>query len=276
MSYSRLDLVSAHVQAGELDDALRLLDQQLSEQPDDDDARRWRAAVLMHLPGDEAQRAALADLDALRTPIPDDALRRSIALQTLGDLTGANAVIDDARASWPDDETLIERRLYLLTLAHDHSAAEALLATLPRTWRWLLWAADLARERARDTDSIALYSEALTDLERSLDSRDPFVANLKAQAFLGRARVLATTGAYADADADFAAAQSILPQDPMIDFQRGLLASLQSDMIQALALCGDALTAASEQEQQQMEHILRHDPRHAALAMLLLQGDADI
>ena len=256
-----------------MDEALRLLNQQLSEDPDDDEARRWRVAVLMHLPGDERQQAALADLDAMRTPVADDFWRRSIALQTLGDLGAAESVV---LAQWPDDEQLIERQLYLLTLAGKRRRAEALLATLPRTWRWLMWAGELAGESARDAEAISIYTEALADLERSLNTADPFAANIKAQLLLSRAQVRATAGAFADADADYAAAQAIVPDDPMLLFKRGLLASLQGDLIQALSLCGDSLTAANESEQAQMEHILRGDPRYAALAMLILQGDADI
>lgn len=276
MSYSLLERVSAYVQAGELDDALQLLNHHLSQNPDDDDARRWRVAVLMHQPGDAAQRAALADLDAIQQPIPDDLWRRSIALQTLGDLDGAKAVVREARSQWPDDEGLIERELYLLALAGNRRAAERLLATLPRTWRWLTWAGELAVESARDMEAIDIYTEALADLKRSLDTSDPFAANLKAQLLLSRARVFATVADFAAADADFAAAQAILPNDPMIDFQRGLLASLLGDLVQALALCGDAFASANEAEQAQMEHILRSDPRYAPLAMLMLQGDADI
>lgn len=276
MSYSPLELVSACVQSGDMDEALRLLDQQLTENPDDDDARRWRVAVLMHLPGEARQQAALADLDALRTPIADDFWRRSIALQTLGDLGAAEAVVLAALEQWPDDEQLIERQLYLLTLAGKHRRAENLLARLPRTWRWLMWAGELAAESARDAEAIAIYSEALADLDATLDTSAPFAANIKAQLLLSRAQVQATAGVFAGADADYAAAQAVLPTDPTIRFRRGLLASLQGDLIQALSLCGDALTAANEAEQAQMEQILRSDPRYAALAMLILQGDADI
>ena len=276
MPYSILEQVGAHVQSGDMDEALRLLDQQLSENPNDDEARRWRVAVLMHLPGDERQWAALADLDAMRAPVADDFWRRSIALQTLGDLSAAEAVVLAALEQWPDDEQLIERQLYLLTLAGKRRRAEALLARLPRTWRWLMWAGELAGESARDAESIAIYTEALADLEGSLNTSEPFAANIKAQLLLSRAQAQATAGAFAEADADYAAAQVIVPDDPMLLFKRGLLASLQGDLIQALSLCGDSMTAANEREQEQMEHILRGDPRYAALAMLILQGDADI
>jgi tetratricopeptide (TPR) repeat protein len=276
MSYNILELVDAHVQSGDLDTALELLNPHLSAHPTDDDARRWRVAILMHLPGDDRQQAALADLDAIGTPIPDDVLRRSIALQTLGELKAAQSVIRDALKHWPADEQLTERLLYLLTLAGDHANAERVLATLPRTWRWLLWAGEVAAETARDTDAIAAYSDALIDLERSLDTADPFAANIKAQILLGRAQVHATIGAFYDADDDYAAAQALLPNDSLLLFKRGLLASLQGDLIQALSVCGDALTQANEYEQSQMEHILRTDPRHAPLAMLLLQGEGDL
>ena len=62
----------------------------------------------------------------------------------------------------------------------------------------------------------------------------------------------------------------------MLAFQRGLLAALRGELVEALSRCGDAMTDAGADEQAQMEHILRADPRYAALAMLLLQGDADI
>ena len=276
MSFSALDLASAHVQAGELDEALRVLNQHLSQFPDDDAARRWRLAVLMHA-GDEAGKlAALRELDQMVTPVPDDAIRRSLILQSLGRLDEALDAVVRARERWPDDESLIERLLSLHLLRNDDEHAWRLLSSLPRVWRWLVWAGDIAVESDRIADAIAAYTQALEDLERQFDTDSPFAANMRANLLLKRARALMTNGAFAEAAADFAEAQAIVPDDPMIGFNRGLLALLQGDLVQALALCGEALTAASEVLRNQMERILRGDPRYAPLAMLLLQGDADI
>lgn len=276
MSYSPLELAGAYLQAGEPEQALNVLSRRLEQHPADDDARRWRAAVLMHLGGETNHQAALADLDRVASPNADDLWRRSLILQALGQPAEALDVLLAARERWPDDEQLIERHIDLLMQARDDEAARALLETLPRSWRWLSWAGDVAVERGLDDEALDAYSDALADLERRLDTAEPFAANMKAHLLLRRAQVCASSGAFAQAAADYADAQRIVPGDLMIVFNRGLLASLQGDLIQALSLCGEALSAAGETLQAQMEYILRGDPRYAPLAMLLLQGDADI
>ena len=74
----------------------------------------------------------------------------------------------------------------------------------------------------------------------------------------------------------FAAAQEIIPTDPMLSFFRGLLAAERGDVTLAVELCGTALQQANETLEAQMIDTLRNDARYSSLAALLLQGDADV
>lgn len=181
MTYSPLQLADAFIHTGELGDALEALNAQLASSPDDDDARRLRVAVLMRLPGDENPRLALADLDQLNTANTDDLVQRSIILQGLGDWKAANAAMEQAHSLRPDDERISER--YVETLAKSGQVAPALtlLAALPRTWRWLQIAGDLARD-AGDTPTAAQhYADAIAHLESQMDTTsNDIAANLKA------------------------------------------------------------------------------------------------
>jgi tetratricopeptide (TPR) repeat protein len=181
MTYSPLQLADAFIRTGELSDALEALNAHLASSPDDDEARRLRVAVLMRLPGDESARLALADLDQLSTANTDDLVQRSIIQQGLGDWKAANAAMEQAHRLRPDDERISER--YVETLAKSGQVARAftLLASLPRTWRWLQIAGDLAR----DTDNFHVaayhYADAIAHLESQMDTTsNDIAANLKA------------------------------------------------------------------------------------------------
>jgi tetratricopeptide (TPR) repeat protein len=277
MAPTPLEIAQAFVSAGELADALEPLNQHLAANADDQAARRLRIAVLMRLPGDDHQRMALADLDSLSDPGAEDEWRRSIVWQTLGDLGQAADVLAKARTRWPDDEGLIERHLYLLMHNRDYAGAQTLLATLPRTWRWLIWAGDVAMEYTTSAEAVACYTEALADLDRQFDvASNPFAANIQAQLFLSRAHAYMGDQAHVLADADFAAAQSIIPDDLMIPFYRGLIAAERGDLVMGISLCGEALNQANDWMRESMESMLRINPRYAGLVALLFQGDADV
>jgi len=276
MAHTPLEIAQAFIAAGELPDALEPLNEHLAANPGDEMARRLRIAVLMRLPGEDPQRKALADLDALPDAGAEDEWRRSIVWQTLGDLTQAAAVLAEARKRWPDDDGLIERHLYLLTHNHDYAGAQRLLGTLPRTWRWLIWAGDVAMEHTSPAEAAACYTEALADLDKQFDVvNNAFAANIQAQLFLNRAHAQIGMQAFDLADADFAAAQVIVPDDPMIPFYRGLMAAERGDLTAGVSLCGEALTQASDWMRESMESMLRINPRYIGLVALLFQGDAD-
>lgn len=180
MAYSPLQMAEAFIRAGELMDALEALDRHLSAQAGDDNARRLRAAVLQRLPGEGRQRAALDDLDHLTQPTAEDWVQRSIISQALDDWEAANAAMEQARRLKPDDERMTERYLLTLEKSHREAAAGALLDSLPRTWRWLQLAGDLAGRSGDKKAALACYNAALEHLDQVQDTvHNPFAANLK-------------------------------------------------------------------------------------------------
>jgi hypothetical protein len=180
MPYDALQLAEAFIQAGELPDALDALNAHLATQADDADALRLRAALRLRLRTVDDLRAGLADLEALQEPTADDHIQRSIILGELAEWPAARDAAMAARALRPADERIAER--YLLTLGRcgEYAAARTLLESLPRTWRWLEWAGDLARD-AGDPLAAQHYTAALAHLETRMDTaNDPLAANLKA------------------------------------------------------------------------------------------------
>lgn len=187
MPYSPLQLAEAFIRTGELNDALDALNQHLASLPDDDEARRLRASVLRRTDNDGHLQAALDDLNALENPTAEDIVQRSIILQALDDWPGANAAMEQAHDLKPDDDRITER--YLLTLEKSGSPdqAYALVQTLPKSWRWLQIAGELAQRLGDQEAALQSYDAALADLEKKLDTENSaFAANLKQVLLLKR------------------------------------------------------------------------------------------
>lgn len=181
MPYSPLQLADAFIQTGELTDALDALNAHLSASPADDSARRLRAAVLMRLPDAGKAQLALADLDQLTNAEADDLVQRSVIMQQLGDWPGANTAMQAAHHLRPADERLTER--YVATLAKCGQVEQALglIASQPRSWRWLQTAGDLLRDHGDAPSAAQHYAEAITHLDSQMDTTGNAVAaNLKA------------------------------------------------------------------------------------------------
>ncbi len=180
MPYSPMQIAEAFVRTGELADALDVLNPHLDQHPDDDEARRLRAAILRRTGGEGDLQTALDDLNALKAPTTDDEVERSILLQGMEDWAGANAAMEKAHTLRPDDERITER--YLLTLEKSGQAeqAQALLDRLPKSWRWLQSAGDLAQRQGNRTRAAELYTAALADLMAKMDTdHNAFAANLR-------------------------------------------------------------------------------------------------
>lgn len=274
MPYNALDRAEAYILANQLDDALEAITEHLrAERWEDDEAWRLHAAVCMRIGSEPYLAFALYDLDNLQIKSSTDWLNYVTVLRRLNDDASAYEAVQQARQFYPSDERLIEQQLSLLYALDEREAARGLLRTLPRTWRWLRWSGDMSEPDAAVSD----YTDALGDLERQMDTEnDAFAANTKAQLLLRRAEAHQHLGNLNEADADYRLAQAIIPTDPMIGFNRGLLAALRGDVTEALALCGEALTRAGDTLRVSMERALTSDPRYAALAVLLLQGDQDV
>lgn len=181
MPYSPLQMAEAFIQAGELSEALEMLNAHLVAHPKDAEALRLRAALRLRLRAEADLRAGLADLDALPEPDADDHIQRSIILGELGEWPAARDAAAAARALRPTDERIAERYLVTLERCGDFAAARRLLEALPRTWRWLEWAGDLARETGDPAAAAQHYAAALAHLETRMDTiNDALAGSLRA------------------------------------------------------------------------------------------------
>ncbi|MBC7811210.1 MAG: tetratricopeptide repeat protein [Burkholderiales bacterium] len=274
MNTDLLRVAGAYIQAGELDDALATLHDYLDTHTEDDDAVRLRAAVLLRLGSADNLYAALDDLVRLPTLGSDDYYQQSVIYERLGELNGAAHALMQAHAIAPDDERLTERYLGILVALGRVDDARTLAESMPRTWRWLRWRGDLAAQAGDHTAAVEQHGEALDGLNAALETMETaFTSNIKAQILLARAHALTALERYNEADADYAAAETLTPDDLMIQFNRGLVAALRGDIATAIGLCGDALQRANAAIEEHMRKALSEDPRFAALAMLLLEGE---
>lgn len=280
MTHSLLDLADAYIRAGELTEALAALTQHLDAVPDDDTARRTRIAVRARLRDPESITLALADLDALTAQTIDDHVQRAILLEGAGDLAGAEAAVQRGLALQPDDRALIERRLRLLHALHQPETAltlvEAALSRDPR-WIWYRWQGDLLVTLRRYKDAGAAYSRGLDDLARleREGGSSALLINQRAQLLLARADARRLERQFQAADDDYAVAERLIPDDPMIPFMRGLMlfaahGSSQTAFRKALPICRDALDRANPALSEQMRNALLDDPLYRPLAQALV------
>lgn len=282
---SDLALAEAYIHAGELREALAALDAHLAAHPDEDQARRLRARLQMGMAQADDQallRAALDDLERIAQPDADDHHWRSIILQRMGDSAGARTAMRHALMLRPRDERLAERLIALCLEAGDHEQAEHVLQAIlrddmPNRWRWLIWQGDIAARRGNDEAAAASYSAALDEMTLRLGngSGNALIENMRAQTLIKRAAAHNLLRRFAAADADYAAAERIIPDDPMIPFQRGLILyaagnASQTALRRALPMLRDALDAAVPALRDQMRDMLLDNPLYRPLAQALL------
>ncbi|MBL8117573.1 MAG: hypothetical protein JNJ78_08610 [Anaerolineae bacterium] len=240
--YSPLQLAEAFIRTGELGDALEALNNHLDSMPEDAAARRLRVDVLMRLPGADYARRALADLDQLVEVTAEDWVQRSVILQGLGDTAGCSAAMAAAYRLQPEDERLIER--YLSTLEQNGQIEEArrLVDEQPATWRWLQIAGELA-ERAGDGEAAyQRYSEAVSAIERRLDTeRNRLAGTLKGMLVVKRAGVAYGLGLLEQAEADYRAASDYFPKDLSYPLMQAAMLWLKGEQGAALELAQQVL-----------------------------------
>jgi hypothetical protein len=256
--YTPLELAEAFIQAGELVDALTALDEHLAAHPADVEARRLRASVRLRL---DDPAGARDDLAALETLNRDDHLTRLTIFERLDDSSGLAGAMQAAYTAYPDDPRVVERYLHLLQAQGDLKTARAVAAAQPATWRWDVWRGDLARADGDLSTAIAAYTAALSALAAAyaIDTERPArvlagatseaialtVAGEYARLRLARAGVYVDLQDDAQADADYAVAGVLLPDDMTIPFNRGLIAWRQGDHPRARSLMQAALAGAS-------------------------------
>jgi len=264
VSYSPLELAVAFIQTGELDDALDALNQHLDQQPDDDRARRWRLQVLRHLNGDSEQ--ALTDLEKLAAPTAGDFTQVALLLENHHDSDAALHLLAEAHARWPQDSRLTETYLHLL-LDHDHiDVALPIVRAQSPAWRWYEWEGDLLVRQGDDVTATARYGLALAALDAGFDTENiAYLIPIQARLLLARAHAYRRLGLYDLAAEHYAAAADLMPTDPLIAFNQGLVAHLQGDEANAVSLCREALTATNATLRTHMLATLQADPAYAAL-----------
>jgi len=271
--YTPLQLAEAYLQTGELEAALEALNTHLGDFPNDDYARRLRIHVLIDMPG--GLDAALADLDGLIMPTGSDAGLRGRVLMKMGDYPGAASAFAQAWQHYPTLYAETYARV-LLRLGDSEQALRA-LAVLPPTWQWHSWNADIYDLRGEFQKAVEHYTAALDGLTSAMAEADEprLLDAMRANELIKRGNALMRVGQFADADADYAAAAGIVPDDAAIPFNRGLTYLLRGDFERALRLCREAWSRANEGLREQMRVELAADPRYHALAEALLGGSSD-
>jgi tetratricopeptide (TPR) repeat protein len=252
--YSPIELAEAFVRAGELADALDVLNPHLAANPNDATALRLRAAVLMRLPGEDYAHAALADIDRLDPKTADDYIQQSIIMQMgLDDWLQAVSATEQAHQLAVNDDRITERLLMLYDQVGELDKAQRLLVTLPQTWRWLQLAGDLAQKAHEADAAIDRYTEALNMLEQKLDTAsNPIARNLMGMIVGSRAGAQLEAGHVAAAEADYRLVADVFPKDISYSLMVSITLALQDKIDEAILLCRSVL-----QDEPPLEMMLR-------------------
>ncbi|MCU0513018.1 MAG: tetratricopeptide repeat protein [Anaerolineae bacterium] len=249
MPYTPMELANAFIRTGELTDALAALDARLAEAPDDDEARRLRAAVLLRLPVPDALARAAADLAALPQPTAADYVQLALLAERRHDLPGAIAAMQAACRLEPADERLLERLPGLYVQQGNIPAALDVVRAQPRTWRWLQWQADLEVQQGAFAAAADLYEQAQQHLEARFAGQlalNRVAGAIRARLLLARAFACRRCGRLGTAEQLYHEAQRYYPDDPTVLFNLGLLRALHGDLAGALAQCRQALDTTDQ------------------------------
>lgn len=246
MAYSPMQLAETFLKTGELEDALEALNQQLEQETDDEQARRMRIQVLLRLSSEENLQAAIADIEKLSSPTAEDYQISSIVYERSGNLEAAITAMNQAREGNTEDERLTERLLELLIANQSYQKALTLIRQQEQTWRWLEREGDVLVLVGDDTMATARYGLVLSQLaEFEGQMRKDYLDALKARVYLARAHAYRRLEHIETSAEHYHAAKKLLPDDPTIDFNLGLLTFLRGDLASAIQQCREALERAS-------------------------------
>jgi tetratricopeptide (TPR) repeat protein len=260
MPYSPMQLAESFIKTGELTDALDALNQQLEQQPQDDEARRLRIDVLLRLEEADYLQAALAAINALAEITATDYQRESVLYERLGDTAKAIESMHKAHKLAPTDERLSERLLNLLMAQKQYAAALKLVREQAKSWRWLQYEGDVLVLMGDDTLATARYGLVLAQLDTFEGvMRADYLQGIKARVLLVRAHAYRRLQQIETAREHYQAAQMLVPQDPTISFNLGLLEALSGNIEKAVEQCQTALTSAPQILQDEMRESIRNE-----------------
>jgi len=264
--YTSIEIAEAHIQAGELDDALEALTAHLDAHPDDVSVRRLRAQTRLRMGRPEELRAALDDYSHIPTLENSDLVQRSIIEERLGLRSEAIASMQAALQRAPNNERLTERLLSLYLALPDLDSALALIRQQPRTWRWMQWEADVLVDLGNDQLAIARYGLALAQLEQVSVPNDHLGA-IRGRLLVARASAYRRLQQIDLAREHYQAAQQNFPNDPTIDFNLGLLLALEGDIAAANAQCRAAYQRANESLKAEMRRSLHETATYERITL---------
>jgi len=260
MPYTPLQLADAFIQAGELDDALDAINDFLRDEPTDTDAvadaRRLRASILARGEDLSDFEQALADLDALPARTAEDEILAVRLIEQISGLQEALHHAESAHTRFPHDDRLTELLLTLLRRAEATERGRKLAATLPDDWRWQAWAGDFAADAGDTAAAIRAYSIALDALNADtitmpehlltrLDIQAATIAGSVARLLVARAACYLQADDLPAAQTDTEAAIKLLPDDPTLPLNLGIIHWRQGDTTRARDAVRDAFGLAS-------------------------------
>ncbi|GAB5492445.1 MAG: hypothetical protein Phog2KO_26600 [Phototrophicaceae bacterium] len=270
MPYSAMELAEVFLRTGELTDALDALNEQLSEYPDDDYARRLRIQTNMRLLDRSSLKSALNDLTQLTEKIATDYQTQSIIYQKMGNSDKALKIMQTAHDIDPQDERITEGLIDLLVGAEQYELALEIIREQEKNWRWLEREGDILILIGNDILAIARYGLVLAHLSE-LDGimNENYLQALKLRVMLARAHAYRRLD-YTDLARElYETAQTIIGEDATITFNLGLLAEIDGQHRQAISNCRKALANASPILQQTMLASITDKPKFAKLKQAL-------
>lgn len=266
MPYTPMELAEAFIKTGELTDALDALNQQLSDKPNDNNARRLRASVLLRFTQPVHLQAALDDLKQLSDISTDDYVLQSVIYERMNQTANAIQAMQTAYQQSPDRERVLERLVKLLT--HDLRYTEVLdiLNHAPQTWRWLMRQADVYALNDNPTEALTALNQAQTHLQTVFpDLLSPVSRNTMARIHIARGQVQMILDNLKAAEADFRDALYHIPDDTTLLFNLGLIFARSDKLTRAEKYCKKALDGASPHLRQMMINVLNNDDRYTIL-----------
>jgi len=266
MSYTPMELADVFIKTGELDDALGALNQQLEDNPNDDNARRLRASVLLRLAKSNHLQEALDDLNQLSEPVADDFVQQSIIYERMTQMSAAIEAMQSAHRLSPEGERIMERLVDLLTQEKRLNEVLDMLNRAPKTWRWLMRLADIQSQQGDYTDALSNLNLAQTHLKEVFpDLLSPVSRNTMAQIHVARGQVQMRMDNLDAAETDYKDALYHIPDDATILFNLGLIYARLDKLTRAKRYCNRAFDNASPYIRQMLIDVLNNESQYEKL-----------